>query len=126
MRIIRNSLKAVWDRWEDPGDYPSGAGAGLLPKGPWQLTGLDGSLGVQLTQKEMASLLMIGWDQFVSAHTDGIDLPDGVGSVLWETISIGIFVDISGSIFWDITLGCADCEIDPDYTGPEPPDHKEY
>lgn len=26
-----SDFKVIWDRWDDPGDYPSGAGGGPLP-----------------------------------------------------------------------------------------------
>jgi len=31
MKILHNDLHLVWERWDDPGDYPSGAGSGPLP-----------------------------------------------------------------------------------------------
>ena len=34
---------AEWDRFEDAGDYPSGAGGKALPPGPWEISRVDGS-----------------------------------------------------------------------------------
>ena len=31
MKVLSNTLKVEWDQWDDPGDYPSNAGAGPLP-----------------------------------------------------------------------------------------------
>ena len=31
MKIIKNTPKLETERWDDPGDYPSGAGSGPLP-----------------------------------------------------------------------------------------------
>jgi hypothetical protein len=31
MKLIKSNFKPIFERWDDPGDYPSGAGAGPLP-----------------------------------------------------------------------------------------------
>ena len=30
MRVLSNTLEPQWARWDDPGDYPSGAGGGPM------------------------------------------------------------------------------------------------
>ena len=122
MKTIRNSLKAVMDRFEDPGDYPSGAGAGPLPPVPWHVSEVEGELVVELAPKELASAIIMSFNEFVAEETDGIDLPPGVLSVEWQVDSIRrIYRDFPHDPlhdpFW-IVLSCTKCEPDPDYCGP--------
>ena len=128
MKIIRDSLKAVFDRWEDSGQYPSNAGAGPLPPGPWYVSEVEGELVVELTPDELASAIIVGWDEFVAEETDGIDLPDGVLSVAWQVDSINRFSDERPEVYdpWIITFTCTECEPDQDYSGPDGPDEREY
>lgn len=45
-----------WDRWEDPGDYPSGAGSGPLPDGEPYPEDIEGSVVYFLTAADKAIL----------------------------------------------------------------------
>lgn len=40
--VQKDPITGYWDRWEDPGDYPSGAGAGPRAPGDWYLV-VEGS-----------------------------------------------------------------------------------
>ena len=123
MKVLKNSLEAVWDRWEDPGDYPSNAGAGPLPPGPWQLTGVDGSLVIELTPKEMIACLHQG---FAEAMGDEITLPNGVAMVAWHIDGLTVTGEEDENRRFQLVLSCEECEADTDYCGAEPPDHEDY
>ena len=84
MKVIRNEWKAIHDRWEDPGDYPSNAGQFALPPGPWQVAGMEGDLVVELDDHETAELCSAisgnYWRDWCEATVDELDepLPDGI------------------------------------------------
>lgn len=118
MKIIKNTLKAVFDRWEDPGDYPNAVASGPLPPGPWQVVEIEGEVVLKLKRKEMKTVFSVGFKEFLE-ETDGIDLPEGVLSVEWQLDSV-VFSE------QEVTISCEECEPDPEYRGPEPPDHEDY
>jgi hypothetical protein len=120
MKLVRNTLEAVVERFDDPGDYPNALAAGPLPSYDY-LAGVDGDVMGELTLDEMRSLVLVGWKEFLSAETDGIKLPDGILSVEWVLDSI--FCVPKGFL---LTFSCPSCNADPSYSGPEPPDHEEY
>jgi hypothetical protein len=51
------NLKLYWNRWEDPGDYPSGAGAGPLPPGPWFVEDITGTVTYRISPEERWDLI---------------------------------------------------------------------
>ena len=109
MKTIKNTLEVEMDRWDDPGDYPSNAGAGPLPSYTF-LAGLDGEVQIELTDEE------IGWynecaDDFVSELD--IDLPNGILSVTWDR-------ELKGNI---LTLTATAVEGDPDYCDSDGPEY---
>lgn len=56
MTILENTLESVieTDTWDDPGDYPSGAGGGPLPDYTYQFASdVTGTLVVLVTDKEL-------------------------------------------------------------------------
>ena len=53
MKELRNTLEVEIDRWDDPGDYPSGAGGGPLP-GYNFISGVDGQVVVELEPDDLA------------------------------------------------------------------------
>ena len=55
MKIIECSLALAIDRWDDPGDYPSGAGSGALPSYDY-VAGIDGSVTVELEPSDLEAL----------------------------------------------------------------------
>jgi hypothetical protein len=42
MKIFDNCCVTTWDRFTDPGDYPSNAGSSPLPPGPWTPEEVEG------------------------------------------------------------------------------------
>ena len=65
MKLIKDTLKANFDRWEDPGDYPSNAGQFPQPPGPWYAKDVEGEYVVELDGgHELISLLhtLLGTD----------------------------------------------------------------
>lgn len=52
MKIIDNTLETYIDTWDDPGDYPSGAGGGPWPSEDF-FSGVEGELAVELTNEEV-------------------------------------------------------------------------
>ena len=52
MKIIKNTLESVIDRWDDPGDYPNGLAGGPLPSRDY-VAEIKGSITVQLDEEEM-------------------------------------------------------------------------
>ena len=52
MKILKDSLEVEIDTWDDPGDYPSGAGAGPLPSYSY-VAGVNGSLVVEIPKEEL-------------------------------------------------------------------------
>ena len=76
MRIIENTLEVVVEHWDDPGDYPSNAGAGPLPSTSELV--LSGDVVVELTAGEILDLVR----EYV---TEGIECPPGVSHVAkWD------------------------------------------
>jgi hypothetical protein len=55
MKTIGSTLKTHLERWDDPGDYPSGAGGGPLAS-RWFVEGVYGNIVVELTSEERADI----------------------------------------------------------------------
>jgi hypothetical protein len=125
MKIVRNTLSLLVQRWEDGGDYPSNAGQGPLPSRVVGV-GCEGELVVELTCDEFSAVWRGGFEEFVSAETEGIRLPDGILSVEWAVDRIWPMYRKSRCEGYRVTLFCPEAENNPDYRGPEPPDEKEY
>jgi hypothetical protein len=123
MKILHNTLRAVVETWQDPGDYPNALAQGPLPDRKY-LAGVDGKLVVELTYNEMLKLIEFGWDWFLSNETEGVPLPDGVADVTWQVEAVTV---TPGSLHaaYCVALSCFDATPDPNYHGPEPPDHRE-
>lgn len=51
--IVKNTLELEVDTWDDPGDYPSGAGGGPLPSRKF-VAGIDGELVIRFTNTQLA------------------------------------------------------------------------
>jgi hypothetical protein len=120
MKIISDTLSALVETWDDPGDYPNALAAGPLPSYDY-LAGVEGELVVEADAKEMSDIVVWGWGEFLSQNS-GIKLPDGILSVEWQLDSIAI---IPAMKLYRLTFSCTEAEADPDYCGREPPDHEE-
>ena len=55
MKVIENTLEIEIERWDDPGDYPSGAGGGPLPSHNF-VAGYGGVVVVELDGEERKAL----------------------------------------------------------------------
>lgn len=55
MQVSSNTLRVTLDTWDDPGDYPSGAGQGPLPSYQY-IAGLEGEIVFNLTQQDMIEI----------------------------------------------------------------------
>ena len=82
MNIISDTLEPLIERWEDPGDYPSGAGSGPLSSYDY-LADLEGELKIELSGAEYQKMLFWGVDDWMAEVMD-YDLPDGLLSVKWQ------------------------------------------
>jgi len=85
MKVISNDITVEWEQWDDPGDYPSNAGAGPLPS--WKYETTEGTIVLFLTVEEYARLPDCDATTFANElyEEDVITLPDRVESVTeWE------------------------------------------
>lgn len=101
MKLLKNTLEVLMDRWDDPGDYPSNAGAGPLPSYDF-LAGMEGEVQLELTTDEIDS-----YQEYVEDFISELDitLPDGILSAEWTHT-------LQGNI---LTLEAMNVEGDPDY-----------
>jgi hypothetical protein len=80
------NLTINYDRWEDPGDYPSGAGSGPLPPGPWQVDHVDGTVRVRLTREVRWEMIRYDTIQdWASKNIGTLDI-EGVKSIKWSLV----------------------------------------
>jgi len=107
MKTLSNTLETLIEWWDDPGDYPSGAGAGPLPSYQY-FAGMEGEVKVELEQKEVAEYNQAVEDgeeqEWIQQNVDP-KTPEEVGSVTWEH-------ELKGNV---LTLWSEECEADPDY-----------
>jgi len=73
MKVIKNTLELVMERWDDPGDYPNGLAGGPLPSKDF-VSRFEGSITVRLDEEEMGEAV----EFYVADRTEDIDhnLPD--------------------------------------------------
>ena len=75
MNIISDTLKPVIERWDDPGDYPSGAGSGPLPSHDY-VAEIEGEIVMELEGEDF-----IFEGDFCGVETD---LPHGIKIKRWN------------------------------------------
>lgn len=63
MNTIENTLEREIETWDDPGDYPSGAGGGPLPSYQY-VSGISGTIVIQLEDGEYKDVLEFGEGDF--------------------------------------------------------------
>jgi len=56
MKIIKDTLEPIIETWDDPGDYPSGAGGGPLPSYKY-IDGCEGELVIELAPAEILQMI---------------------------------------------------------------------
>ena len=60
MKTLSNTLELAIERWDDPGDYPSAAGAGPLPSYNY-VAGVDGSIVLELESADFTDMVDLGF-----------------------------------------------------------------
>ena len=60
-RVIDDTLEEIFERWEDPGDYPNGLAAGPLPSYDY-FAGIGGWLVIALTDPEVRQYEAEGYE----------------------------------------------------------------
>lgn len=86
MKVLSNTLEAQWERWEDPGDYPSAAGSGPLPSYDYAES-ISGEIKLELTAEDAANCVGLtagsgDFDAFAKTiDKELLELPAGVTSV---------------------------------------------
>ena len=77
MKTLSNTLSLEAEHWDDPGDYPSGAGAGPLPSYDY-IAGVSGEIVVELSSADFEEMVEGG---FLSKEVaDAIVESDGIPS----------------------------------------------
>ena len=75
MKTLSNTLALEIETWDDPGDYPSGAGAGPLPSYDY-VAGVSGEIVVELSSADFEEMVEGG---FLSKEVaDAIVESDGI------------------------------------------------
>jgi hypothetical protein len=72
MKILKNQFKVLIETWDDPGDYPSGAGGGPLPSYNY-IADVEGAMLLLPEPGDNLDPSVI--EEFVHEH---IDLPNGL------------------------------------------------
>lgn len=88
--IVQNTLKADWGVvWDDPGEYPSGAGGGPLPS-EYGVEEITGCVRVRLPYDMDCAR---DWKGIVEEILDDVDLPYEVQSITkWDVEREGMVV----------------------------------
>lgn len=84
MKVISNTLKLEIGTWDDPGDYPSGAGAGPLPSYSYPEC-VSGQIVVEVEESDIP----LGLDAEDVLREDPGTVPHGihgVGPSQWEIV----------------------------------------
>lgn len=91
MKVIKNTLTKIMDRWDDPGEYPSGAGGGPLPSHDY-VAEVAGEVEVEMTLAEenlvfvnqvfISEIFHKALDKFLESQE--IELPPGIHRVGWN------------------------------------------
>ena len=122
MQVIKDTLELLLETWDDPGDYPSGAGSGPLPSYNY-IAGVEGVLVVELTAEELADYNDCPKDFLDNDDTIGDTLPKGISAVTWGQTLKGNVLELE-------VLDCDSFEVVPperdDYDPPEPDYDDDY
>ena len=107
MKVVKDTLEPLVERWDDPGDYPNNVASGPLPSYDY-LAGVEGELILELTAEEL-----VDYQECPEDFLDNMDveLPSGIRWVKWQQDKL------EGTV---LTLSVKECEGDiPDNDGPE-------
>ncbi len=83
MKVLKDTLEILVETWDDPGDYPSGAGAGPLPSYDY-IAGVEGELVVELTEEELADYNESQKDFLDNCDEINGAVPNGITAVKWD------------------------------------------
>jgi hypothetical protein len=123
VKTISSTLKTHLERWDDPGDYPSGAGGGPLAS-RWFVEGVYGNIVVELTSEERADIgdglaIALG-SSYRTAAQDYLD--DHCGEVKHEIPGLTVSKwDVEKAENYILTLAVVEFEMED----PGPPE-REY
>ena len=78
MRLLNESFEPIIERWDDPGDYPSGAGSGPLPSYDY-VAEVEGSVTIELEDSDLCEILNQNYDP---------ELSHDIRVTLWEVVKI--------------------------------------
>jgi len=97
MKTLSDTLEAVIETWDDPGDYPSGAGSGPLPSYQY-VEAVEGEVVVELEKDDLEALdLDPDYEADAELVRDFIinypgeieyDLPHGIRVTGWNVIKV--------------------------------------
>ena len=88
MKTIENTLTLEIDTWDDPGDYPSGAGGGPLPSYDF-VAGVDGTIVIEIEPSD------VDGDPDVQDMVGGRIYPDAIRDWIGDNYSC-VDHDIAG------------------------------
>lgn len=114
MRLERNTLAVEWDRWDDPGDYPSGAGSGPMRSFDY-VADVTGEIVLILEPEDLAKFTEAPADGVVNLDAKLIKLPAPVTAVSWKWSLDGDRLTLTVDNEKEIEAGSRD-----DYDDPEP------
>ena len=103
MKIVNDTLEVLVETWDDPGDYPSGAGSGPLPSYDY-LAGMEGELVYELSHKEYKEYLDVIEKEsldFWMTEVSDYKLPDGIFSAKWQLDKVEEGENVLFNLFCD-------------------------
>ena len=76
MKTLSNTLALEIDTWDDPGDYPSGAGAGPLPSYNY-VGSVSGAIVIKLESSDFTEMVDMGYlsGEVANAILEAGDIP---------------------------------------------------
>ena len=78
MKVISDTLKPYIETWDDPGDYPSGAGSGPLPSHDY-VAEVEGEVTIELEDEDLCELI---------SQTFEPDLEHSISVTKWEIVKL--------------------------------------
>jgi hypothetical protein len=91
MKILKNEFGIEWDSWDDPGDYPCGAGGSPLPSYNY-ICDIPGELVIELEPSDEIDPEKDDMGELANEHAD---LPSGVRVSDWAWSVSGNKVTLS-------------------------------
>ena len=76
MKVLENTLKVKLERWDDPGDYPSNAGAGPLPSEDF-VEDIEGHVLLKIDSGD-------DLDEFMGQVDEVVEVPENVFIYSWN------------------------------------------